>query len=98
APTWQKRLALCGLLVLVLGLVLVASNAFAQQVPPGPAPKPAPAAPAAPAPMDPQAFALSKPLVSMIALGALSLAPFILTMTTSFLKFSVIGSILRSAL
>jgi flagellar biosynthetic protein FliP len=34
----------------------------------------------------------------VIVLGALSLAPFILTMTTSFLKFSVIGSILRSAL
>jgi type III secretion protein R len=47
---------------------------------------------------DAQQFALSKPLVSLIALGALSMAPFILTMTTSFLKFSVIGSILRSAL
>ncbi|MFC1705337.1 type III secretion system export apparatus subunit SctR [Planctomycetota bacterium] len=41
---------------------------------------------------------LSKPIVAMVALAALSLAPFILVMTTSFLKFSVVGSILRSAL
>jgi type III secretion protein R len=34
----------------------------------------------------------------MIALGSLSLAPFVLVMTTSFLKFSVVGSILRSAM
>ncbi|HVY62759.1 MAG TPA: type III secretion system export apparatus subunit SctR [Planctomycetota bacterium] len=95
APRWQKRLALAGLVALVAGLVLLAGSAYAQQVPPGGgAPAPRPAA----APQDPQSFALSKPLVSMIALGALSLAPFILTMTTSFLKFSVIGSILRSAL
>ena len=89
-------------LVLVLVLVLVAStrSAFAQAAGGGNPPKP-PGAGAAAAPaaeQTPQGFALSKPLVSMIALGALSLAPFILTMTTSFLKFSVIGSILRSAL
>ncbi len=41
---------------------------------------------------------LARPVVALIALAALSLAPFILVMTTSFLKFSVVGSILRSAL
>jgi type III secretion protein R len=41
---------------------------------------------------------LTQPLMAMLALGALSMAPFILVMTTSFLKFSVVGSILRSAM
>ncbi len=41
---------------------------------------------------------ISKPVAALIALAALSLAPFVLVMTTSFLKFSVVGSILRSAL
>lgn len=41
---------------------------------------------------------LSRPIVAMIALASLSLAPFVLVMTTSFLKFSVVGQILRSAL
>ncbi|RME73163.1 MAG: EscR/YscR/HrcR family type III secretion system export apparatus protein [Planctomycetota bacterium] len=41
---------------------------------------------------------LSRPVVALVALAALSLAPFILVMTTSFLKFSVVASILRSAL
>lgn len=45
-----------------------------------------------------QQIGLSRPVVVLVALAALSLAPFILVMTTSFLKFSVVGSILRSAL
>ena len=75
---------------------LLAAPASAQNRPPGAAPAPA----AAPGPTDKEKDepGLSKPLVAMISLGALSLAPFVLVMTTSFLKFSVVGSILRSAL
>ncbi len=40
----------------------------------------------------------NKPLVLMIALGAMSLAPFVLMMVTSFVKISVVLSIVRSAL
>lgn len=40
----------------------------------------------------------SRPLVLMIALGALGLAPFVLLMVTSFVKISVVLSIVRSAL
>lgn len=81
------RRALPLVIVLLAIVCFAAAPALAQQPPPKP-----------PEQKSAQDFALSKPLVSMIALGALSLAPFILTMTTSFLKFSVIGSILRSAL
>jgi type III secretion protein R len=41
---------------------------------------------------------LSNPIVLMIVLGALSLAPFVLIMLTSFVKISVVLSILRNAL
>lgn len=82
-------------LLLAIALLFLAAPAFAQDKPPAAGDKPAAAAPADTGPKE---FALSKPLVALIAIGALSLAPFILTMTTSFLKFSVIGSILRSAL
>src|SRR3954470_5162618 len=41
---------------------------------------------------------LSNPLVLLIVLGALSLAPFVLIMLTSFVKISVVLSILRNAL
>jgi type III secretion protein R len=41
---------------------------------------------------------LSNPLVLLILLGALSLAPFVLIMLTSFVKISVVLSILRNAL
>jgi type III secretion protein R len=92
--SWKIAPVLAFIFVLGLVLVLGADSAFAQAG--GGAPAKPPAAGAGP--QDAQQFALSKPLVAMIALGALSLAPFILTMTTSFLKFSVIGSILRSAL
>lgn len=85
--------ALLALLAVALLSLAGAEPALAQAAG-GAAPKAAPA----PAPAGAEQFALSKPLVSLIALGALSMAPFILTMTTSFLKFSVIGSILRSAL
>ena len=40
----------------------------------------------------------SSPAGTMIFLGALSLLPFVLMMTTSFLKFSVVLSILRNAM
>ncbi|MBI5544280.1 MAG: type III secretion system export apparatus subunit SctR [Deltaproteobacteria bacterium] len=40
----------------------------------------------------------SKPLVLMVALGALSLVPFLILMVTSFVKISVVLSIVRSAL
>jgi type III secretion protein R len=40
----------------------------------------------------------NKPLVLMVALGALGLAPFVLLMVTSFVKISVVLSIVRSAL
>lgn len=40
----------------------------------------------------------SNPIPWVIALAALSLLPFILTLTTSFLKFSVVLSLLRQAL
>ena len=40
----------------------------------------------------------SRPLVLMIALAALGLAPFVLLMVTSFVKISVVLSIVRSAL
>jgi len=93
----MNRRFVFGALLAVLAVALLslagAEPALAQAAG-GAAPKAAPA----PAPAGAEQFALSKPLVSLIALGALSMAPFILTMTTSFLKFSVIGSILRSAL
>jgi type III secretion protein R len=41
---------------------------------------------------------LSNPVVLVIVLGALSLAPFVLMMLTSFIKISVVLSILRNAL
>jgi len=41
---------------------------------------------------------LSNPLVLLIILGALTLAPFVLIMLTSFVKISVVLSILRNAL
>jgi len=40
----------------------------------------------------------NRPLILMIALGALGLAPFVLLMVTSFVKISVVLSIVRSAL
>jgi type III secretion protein R len=40
----------------------------------------------------------SKPLVLMVALGALALVPFLILMVTSFVKISVVLSIIRSAL
>ena len=53
---------------------------------------------AAEASKDEKTLGLTKPVVTMIALASLSLAPFVLVMSTSFLKFSVVGSILRSAM
>ncbi|HEY3446825.1 MAG TPA: type III secretion system export apparatus subunit SctR [Myxococcales bacterium] len=47
--------------------------------------------------MNPDSIA-SKPLVLMVALGALSLVPFLILMVTSFVKISVVLSIVRSAL
>jgi type III secretion protein R len=44
-----------------------------------------------------QGFA-SRPLVLLIALGAMALLPFVLLMVTSFVKISVVLSIVRSAL
>src|SRR5215471_10081268 len=41
---------------------------------------------------------LSNPVVLVIVLGALSLAPFVLMMLTSFIKISVVLSILRNAI
>src|SRR5215469_13848638 len=41
---------------------------------------------------------LASPVVMVIVLGALSLAPFVLIMLTSFVKISVVLSILRNAL
>jgi len=41
---------------------------------------------------------LPNPIVMMIVLGVLSLAPFVLVMVTSFVKISVVLSILRNAL
>jgi type III secretion protein R len=40
----------------------------------------------------------NRPLVLMIALGALGFAPFVLLMVTSFVKISVVLSVVRSAL
>ncbi len=40
----------------------------------------------------------NKPLILMIALGALGFAPFVLLMVTSFVKISVVLSMVRSAL
>lgn len=40
----------------------------------------------------------SKPLTLMVALGALSMVPFLILMVTSFVKISVVLSIVRSAL
>lgn len=83
---WRRRIA-WGVLALVLagGLFVLAGDALAQTE--GDA-----ATDAA------NKAELSRPVVTMIALGSLSLAPFVLVMTTSFLKFSVVGSILRSAM
>ncbi|OJT23339.1 EscR/YscR/HrcR family type III secretion system export apparatus protein [Archangium sp. Cb G35] len=47
--------------------------------------------------VSPDSFA-SRPLVLMLALAALSLVPFVLMMVTSFVKISVVLSIVRSAL
>jgi type III secretion protein R len=92
-----RPLALAGLILFLLGIVAVPVAAQVRGPrPPAPAPAPAPAAGGDA--KEGEQPALSKPLVAMIALGALSLAPFVLVMTTSFLKFSVVGSILRSAL
>ena len=56
------------------------------------------AAPTAPmSDMSPDSFA-QRPLVLMIALAALALVPFVLMMVTSFVKISVVLSIIRSAM
>jgi type III secretion protein R len=47
--------------------------------------------------VNPDSFA-SRPLVLMLALAALALVPFVLMMVTSFVKISVVLSIVRSAL
>ena len=47
--------------------------------------------------LTPSAIA-SRPLVLMVALGALALVPFVLMMVTSFVKIAVVLSIVRSAL
>ncbi|MFN0064357.1 MAG: type III secretion system export apparatus subunit SctR [Myxococcaceae bacterium] len=47
--------------------------------------------------INPESFA-SRPLVLMLALTALALVPFVLLMVTSFVKISVVLSIVRSAL
>ncbi len=47
--------------------------------------------------VSPDSFA-SRPLVLMLALAALALVPFVLMMVTSFVKISVVLSIVRSAL
>ncbi|OJH39326.1 type III secretion system export apparatus subunit SctR [Cystobacter ferrugineus] len=47
--------------------------------------------------VNPESFA-SRPLVLMLALAALSLVPFVLMMVTSFVKISVVLSIVRQAL
>ncbi len=54
-------------------------------------------APVAVESVTPDSFA-SRPLVLMLALAALSLVPFVLMMVTSFVKISVVLSIVRSAL
>jgi type III secretion protein R len=92
--------SIVALLAVVLLALAGAEQALAQGAGGGLAPKGGASASEPPpaASKSTEQFALSKPIVSLIALGALSMAPFILTMTTSFLKFSVIGSILRSAL
>ncbi|MDO8518720.1 MAG: EscR/YscR/HrcR family type III secretion system export apparatus protein, partial [Deltaproteobacteria bacterium] len=41
---------------------------------------------------------LAKPIVILLVLMILSLAPFLLMMTTSFVKLSVVLSLIRSAL
>jgi len=46
----------------------------------------------------PGASQMPNPVVMLIVLGALSLAPFVLIMLTSFVKISVVLSILRSAI
>lgn len=96
----KGALALAGLICLSLACVLALAGPAAAQAGPKPKPPPKPD-PATTAPADEETGkppALSKPLMAMVSLGALSLAPFILTMTTSFLKISVVGSILRSAM
>jgi type III secretion protein R len=47
--------------------------------------------------INPDSFA-SRPLVLMLALAVLSLVPFVLMMVTSFVKISVVLSIIRSAM
>lgn len=47
--------------------------------------------------MNPDSFA-NRPLILLVALAALSLVPFVLMMVTSFVKISVVLSIVRSAL
>jgi type III secretion protein R len=90
SPRVKKRVvAIAALLLFSLALSFsFPAAAHAQQPPRG----------GAPAVEKDEKPGLSKPLMSIIVLGALSLAPFVLVMTTSFLKFSVVGSIIRSAL
>ena len=74
----------------------VAPTAAALFPTPTPVPTPTPLISALPAgsPMD----LGSNPLSSVVLLGLLAMLPFLLMMTTSFLKFSVVLSILRNAL
>jgi type III secretion protein R len=50
------------------------------------------------APIGPEQAPIAKPILAMIALLALALAPFLLMMTTSFVKISVVFSLIRTAL
>lgn len=92
----------------VLGVLLLALPLLVHAAPrraPAPAPNPAVASPA-PNVISPElvhdAFSgesfTSRPLILIIALAALALVPFVLLMVTSFVKISVVLSIIRSAL
>lgn len=83
---WSARRRWSALALLLVAVVLVAGIAGTALAQEGAAP---------PGEAKPQ---LTRPIIVMIAMASLSLAPFVLVMTTSFLKFSVVGSILRTAM
>jgi type III secretion protein R len=93
--TRQRVLAVSRLFSLLLSVLCFAANALAQNAAASPSPAASPKATPVP---DVLNTGTANPVVLIIVIGALALAPFALIMLTSFVKISVVLSILRNAL
>jgi type III secretion protein R len=97
----KNNIAPLRLFAFLLGALCFATNAFAQTATQTATPATAAraaASPTAAAGQDVLSAGTANPIVLIIVIGALALAPFALIMLTSFVKIAVVLSILRNAL